>query len=210
MNVVKWLGVLCVTLVYGFHLAGTTRYSVEFKLCYPDFSSNYRRNFIILALYMFLMVLVPAITTVCIYIRILIIVKKRLSTTNMATSYSSQGNSSQNKCNRKAICTFLTVFITYMITWMPLCATNLFLLIDKDNFHPYLLMLVWLNLLCSHWISIAVYIERNQSFKEAKQVFFKKQQEKCVPSALNMTPSSEHSKRTKQTFVDSTKKSLSA
>ena len=208
MNVVKWLGVVCVTLIYGFHFAESTHYSVEFQICYPNFSTNYRRSFIIVVLYMFLMLLVPAITTICIYIRILIIVHKRLSMTNMTTSNSAQGKNSKHQCNRKAICTFLTVFITYMTTWLPICALNLFMLIHENNFYPYLLMLIWLNLLCSHWISIAVYIGRNQSFKEAKLVFFKKQQKKCVPSALNITQSSESSKRSKQTFIG--RKSLSA
>ena len=98
MNVVKWLGVVCVTLIYGFHFAESTYYSVEFQICYPDFSTNYRRSFIIVALYMFLVLLVPAITTVCIYIRILIIVHKRTSVTNMATAYSAPGNSNQHLC----------------------------------------------------------------------------------------------------------------
>ena len=169
LTTVKWILVLSVAVSYLAIAEPRAFYQSEWKMCMviPKFETQQTRFVIIICLYVFAFIMLPAVVTICIYARILVIVHRRISEEDKLTSSFPTNYKNKQRRDKKASLTFLMVTITFIITWLPFSVGNLYRLHDADHLYPELEIISYLTFASNHWLTSVVFVTRDLSFRNS-------------------------------------------
>ena len=130
------------------------------------------RSLLLLCFFVVMFVLLPAIVTIGIYARILVIVRQRITLAERLSGFKSSFPSlhkTKQRSDRKASLTFFLVTISFVVTWMPFFIINIYRSLDSDTFYPELEIISYLTFASSHWLTSVVFVSRDASFRNAVQ-----------------------------------------
>ena len=165
----KWIVVSCVVTLYttqsftGWDLGWNYKYyDPEWQMCLvlPEhFSSEKTTNAIGGIILVLTIIILPAVVTICIYARILTLVRRRLDA-GISTTTNNQ------RSDKKAALTFTIVTISFVVQLLPFCAINLFRLTEEDNLCPQLEIIAYVALSSIFWLTAVIYVSRATSFRK--------------------------------------------
>ena len=183
--IVKWLCMLTVAIVYSLMFDSLTYYDDNWKMCFT-YSGTLNSSIVTYVLvFISILIFLPLIITISIYGRILVLVRRSTQSHVM----SAPGGYNTSKGNHKATFTLIMVAFTYIITWIPFGIIVMITILSNDQLYPHLRFLAYLLLLCSHWITVFVFIKRDATFRR----LFKSYSERlichaCCKSICNHRP----------------------
>ena len=172
LTIVKWILVISVAVLHFTTTEPRPYFHSEWKMCMvlpklETLETQRVRFVIIICLYVFTFILLPAIVMICIYARILVIVRRRITEEDKLTSSFPTNYKTKQRGDKKASLTFFIVTITFIITWLPFSVGSLYRLHNADHLYPDLEIISYLTFASNHWLTSVVFVARDLSFRNS-------------------------------------------
>ena len=177
LTIIKWILVISLAVLYLTMTEPRPYYHSKWKMCMvlPKLETQRVRFVIIICLYVFTFILLPAVVTICIYARILVIVRRRITEEDKLRSSFPTNYKNKQRGDKKASLTFFIVTITFIITWLPFSVGSLYRLHNADHLYPDLEIISYLTFASNHWLTSVVFVSRDLSFrKSVKKIMCRK------------------------------------